>query len=401
MLRRTGVRCLLAASLLLLASPLTVAPASDVPKSAVVMQLSRQRAQALQTIPLKVSGTVVYNSGGSIHVDGMLVNESSSAVGLPQMSVTIKDSTGAVLASYSGGAGAYRVAAGESTAFSRSFAVYGGDPSALATVVTASGIREFEPRPVVLTEVNRSYAVSGGQRLYTVTFRNDSAYAVEGPTASGWEVDTNGALIDTLFAHEWVVLPPGGVFTAYLTGYLPFGLPVQASTAIRCEARPLGVLPPNTTIAGVPSGWSRSNVTFTLASTDLAATPHYDIGGGLTKYTGPVTISSEGRTMVEYLSVSGGLQGPSYETVVAIDKSAPRTISNAKTSYRGSATITLTPRDSVSGVRDTHYRLDSGSWRVGTRVVVRSLGRHTLRFYSRDSAGNVEAVRSVVFTVRP
>ncbi len=400
---RFGLMRLLAASILVLghgtAATPTLVLASVVPVSWATQRLSTQRSQALQTAPLKVA-TTVFKSGALTCVQGTVTNENSYAVNYPQVSITLKDAGGTAVGNYTGIAGGYRAGPGEKLPFGRTFDVFTSDASQLTAIVTATAYREFEPLPVTLAEVETSYAPSGGLRLYKSTFRNDSPYAVEGPTVAGWELDASGGLIDTFFAHDWVVIPPGGIFRTTYTGFASFALP--ASVKVWCQARPLGIASPTVTIAGVPTGWSRSNVTFTLTSSDAASRPYYRIGGigaELVPYVAPVTISSEGRTTVEYTSVNGGLQGPIATAVVAIDKTAPRTVSNTRSSYRGSATITLTPRDSVSGVLDTRYRVDSGTWRAGTRVIVRSLGRHTLRFYSRDKAGNAEQVRTASFTI--
>ena len=396
MCRRFSIRLLLMAGLLLVGITPAVAFASPDGGNPAVRSLSIQGAQAVEALPMRVVTTARYSSGGYVHVDGILANDGTRALNFPQVSITLKDG-GTVLGTFSGSAYGYRVGPGEQVAFGHRFLAVGVDASTLTAVVTATGISEVDPLPIVMTEVSRSYAPSGGLRMYKTVFRNDSAYYVEGPTLSGWELDANGGLLGTLYAHEWALIPPGGTIAIDFTGYSPFALP--ASVPLRCEARTLGVAAPTTSISGVPVGWSRTNVTFTLTSSDAAAKPYYDLGSGLVPYVAPVTISAEGKTTVEYLSINGGVRSPSYSALVAIDKTAPRTISNAKASYRRSAIITLTPRDSLSGVRDTRYRVDSGSWRVGTRVAVTSLGRHVLRFYSRDRAGNVETVRTVYFTV--
>jgi hypothetical protein len=363
-----------------------------VPASAIAEPPASLRAQA---ISLRVVTSVVYTSGGQIHVDGLLANDSAQPLDFPQVSIALKGAGQPV--GFTGSAYARRVGPGEQVPFGWTSPIFSADASGLSAIVSATGMAEVDPRPVILTDVGGSNAVGGGLRLYKRVFRNDSPYAVEGPTVGGWELGAGGSLIDTLFAHRWAVLQPGATIEMEYTGYVPFGLPT--SVVVRCEARPLGVAPPTTTISGVPGGWSRANVTFLLTSSNPAADVYYSLGSGPVVYAAPVTVLKEGRTTVEYFSVAGAVRGPWSTTVVAIDKTAPRTGSNARSGYRGSATITLAPKDVTSGVAETRYRVDSGPWRAGTRVAVRSPGRHYLRFYSRDVAGNSESVRTASFVI--
>ena len=62
-------------------------------------------------------------------------------------------------------------------------------------------------------------------------------------------------------------------------------------------------------------------------------------------------------------------------------------------------TVTLSASDEngglgVSGVAETHYRVDDGSWQTGTSVEVTGDGEHTVSYYSTDNAGNEEDVRT-------
>jgi len=93
------------------------------------------------------------------------------------------------------------------------------------------------------------------------------------------------------------------------------------------------------------------------------------------------------------------LVAPSAETT------PPVTTSNAVSAYTGGATITLTAADEVggSGLLATYYILDGGPPVAGTAVVVEPPASgsvaHTLEFWSVDYAGNIEAHKTVEFTV--
>jgi Tol biopolymer transport system component len=87
----------------------------------------------------------------------------------------------------------------------------------------------------------------------------------------------------------------------------------------------------------------------------------------------------------------------------ARDVSAPETTSDAVAAYGTPAVITLTAADTPvggSGVAKTTYTLDGGTETTCTGPIsVAALGTHTLRFWSMDVAGNIEAAKEVVFSV--
>ena len=116
---------------------------------------------------------------------------------------------------------------------------------------------------------------------------------------------------------------------------------------------------------------------------------------------GVVATSALGSHTLQYRSTDWAGNAEETKTaafsVFPADLVAPVTSCDASASYVGTATITLSPLDSGSGVARTDWTLDSvaGS---GT-VVISSPGAHTLRYWSTDRAGNVEAPKSATFTV--
>ncbi len=82
-----------------------------------------------------------------------------------------------------------------------------------------------------------------------------------------------------------------------------------------------------------------------------------------------------------------------------VDATAPTTVSDAVATYVSTAAIKLTATDAGSGVAATYYRLDGGAQTAGTSIAVTALGSHTLQFWSVDVAGNIEAAKTVNFTV--
>lgn len=86
---------------------------------------------------------------------------------------------------------------------------------------------------------------------------------------------------------------------------------------------------------------------------------------------------------------------------ISTDVIAPLTLSDAQSSYVGSATITLSAVDDTGGVgvADTYYTLDGSDVATGGVVVTTDPGDHTLTFWSVDRAGNAEGPVTVDFTV--
>ncbi|HEY6291622.1 MAG TPA: Ig-like domain repeat protein [Terriglobia bacterium] len=100
----------------------------------------------------------------------------------------------------------------------------------------------------------------------------------------------------------------------------------------------------------------------------------------------------------------GELRGVSYGPV-CYDTIAPVTTATLSGTLSGSVyvssvNVTLTATDSGSGVASTSYQIDGGSWLTYTATfAVSALGTHTVNFYSKDKAGNVESTKSVSFTI--
>lgn len=85
-----------------------------------------------------------------------------------------------------------------------------------------------------------------------------------------------------------------------------------------------------------------------------------------------------------------------------VDTTPPTTISDAKATYEGAATVHLTASDNIggSGVGATYYRVDGGGTASGSTVVIATSGLHSLEFWSTDVSGNSETPHhTVTFTV--
>ncbi|MDP2183177.1 MAG: chitobiase/beta-hexosaminidase C-terminal domain-containing protein [Actinomycetota bacterium] len=122
-----------------------------------------------------------------------------------------------------------------------------------------------------------------------------------------------------------------------------------------------------------------------------------------TPYLAPFEVSTEGTTTVKYYSVDRpGNVEPVKTQYVKLDKTPPTTSSNATTTpYYGSATVQLTPADSLSRVQETWYWWNNGQAQFGTTATMSFLGTYDLYWYSTDYAGNSQALQHAVIIVEP
>src|SRR3989449_535481 len=74
--------------------------------------------------------------------------------------------------------------------------------------------------------------------------------------------------------------------------------------------------------------------------------------------------------------------------------------SGANSWYTSPVTVTLTATDDSSGIAAIHFRTDSGAWQsYVSPFTVPSDGSHAIEYYSTDSSGNNEALRTVTVKI--
>ena len=97
--------------------------------------------------------------------------------------------------------------------------------------------------------------------------------------------------------------------------------------------------------------------------------------------------------LVDSASAMGGVQA-------ALDSGAPFTMCSADGLEHSSPyVVTFTVVSADVKIADTFYSVDGGPFVAGMLVEL-ATGTHSLRFYSTDVGGNVEATKSVTVTVR-
>ncbi len=132
-------------------------------------------------------------------------------------------------------------------------------------------------------------------------------------------------------------------------------------------------------------------------------------GGPMKPYTGPITVSGEGPHTVKEGSTDAAGETEVPNTVdINIDAVEPVTAGsvsgrqNSAGAYLDRATVTLTATDDLSGVAGISYSLDGAPAQAyKTPLSVSAPGPHTVAFFSEDLAGNVEAPKTLTFTVSP
>ncbi len=147
------------------------------------------------------------------------------------------------------------------------------------------------------------------------------------------------------------------------------------------------------------NGYYRSTVQVTLTATDSGgsgvAHTYYKVdGGSYQTYSGAFTVSGDGSHTVTFYSVdNAGNAETAHSVSIAIDTVPPSTTYGVTTGY-----VTLYPADATSGVAVTYFSLDGSAYAVypGPQHFY---GHHTIKFYSVDNAGNVEAAHTATVNV--
>jgi len=145
----------------------------------------------------------------------------------------------------------------------------------------------------------------------------------------------------------------------------------------------------------------------TLNSSVTASQMHFrDQGGsyggweayGATKsWTLP---AGDGAKTVEGQYQNGSGKYFSTSDAITLDQTAPSTGNDATSNWYYSYTLHLTPSDAGSGVQQTYYRIDGGSWKTGTSAMLSCwkragyTGTHTVEYYSTDTVNNTESTKS-------
>lgn len=156
------------------------------------------------------------------------------------------------------------------------------------------------------------------------------------------------------------------------------------------------------------NGWYVSNVEVSLTSNDSSGINYtmYRIDGGWQEYDTSFTLSNNGNQFVEFYSVDNAGNKNESSFTVKIDKEEPLTniiISGEKegNNYISSVTISFDAQDSFSGIKETKYRINGGTWNTYTGAFsIEGNGAYNIEYYSIDKAGNMEEVNERAFIIQ-
>ncbi len=168
------------------------------------------------------------------------------------------------------------------------------------------------------------------------------------------------------------------------------------------------------------SAWTSQSVPVAMSAEDSLSGPSGPIRyrtyrNGVLLMSGAgsgFTLEAEGRHAVEATATDvAGNVSPVYRMQVGIDRSPPVTRWSGPAYFFGRAVVSFAATDTLSGIKETRYRLGDGPVETGGSLVVTlpadasSVATHTITFWSVDVAGNVEtntaAANSATFTIEP
>jgi hypothetical protein len=241
------------------------------------------------------------------------------------------------------------------------------------------------------------------------TFTLSASDATSGVSATSYRIDGGPVVV---YAGGAVAVPEGQHAVSYWSADAAGNTEAAKTTAtIKVDTTA-----PSTTFATVPAapdganGWFRqSTVSFTLTGADATSgvtTRHYTLDGGAPQtYTGAVAVTTPGDHVVTYWSTdTAGNAGSASTAHVKLDAVAPvTTLTTSPATPDGAngwfrqpaVSFTLAAVDATSGVASTVYAVDGGAPQpYAGAVSISTPGPHTVTYWSTDTAGNTEAVKT-------
>ncbi len=144
------------------------------------------------------------------------------------------------------------------------------------------------------------------------------------------------------------------------------------------------------------NGWYNDDVTINWTGNDALS--------GVAAQPANSVIDGEGDNLSASASVSDRAGNTASETVsgIKIDRKAPITSANAPTAWvNNSTTVKLAATDNLSGVAGTYYTINDGDQKAynADGISFSAEGTYTLKFWSVDKAGNVEAANTATIKI--
>lgn len=167
------------------------------------------------------------------------------------------------------------------------------------------------------------------------------------------------------------------------------------------------------TSADAPSsdGWYQQPVLVALASPKSSQKIQYRLNGGSWRsYSGSLTIGSNGVTTLDHRLLENNVvvANSQAQTQIKVDRVAPnasvvRDPGSGNGTPRNPIALTFSGSDTLSGLAQTQYRLNSGAWTeaLDTPVVLGAVGDYVVTYRTVDRAGNSSATKSLSVSITP
>jgi hypothetical protein len=161
---------------------------------------------------------------------------------------------------------------------------------------------------------------------------------------------------------------------------------------------------------GGMNGWYTGGVVVNISAYDNysgIASTYMKVNDGNWYNTKSIEVNSNGKNEVYYYAKGvDGVSSPIETVQINIDTNAP--ISQAIVEgnitpsgwYKGNVNIFINSTDNVSGISNTYYSINNGSWIIyhGFFTISNS-GTYTIRYYAENMAGNKENVKTLVINI--
>ena len=188
------------------------------------------------------------------------------------------------------------------------------------------------------------------------------------------------------------------------------GYPIEASIkSVKIEVIDSDNIPPNTdyNISGIKgeNDWYISPISlklFAYDDTGINITKYKINDGKWKEYKGGFEISKEGENVIQYYSVdNAGNEEEIKSMEIKIDFTSPKTMyslnskPNGNGWYKSNVEVILSSNDDASGIKEIRYKIDDKDWKKYEGKFLLGNGKHNIKYYSIDNAGNVEEIKSI------
>ena len=223
--------------------------------------------------------------------------------------------------------------------------------------------------------------------------------------------DPKISLTRKLYVDAFIVIDEGITTVNYYSISISSGL----ENDVQSEDLKIDSIPPITTMipsisADGENGWYITLPTIALSSLDTVSgvkSIHFAWDGtSFTEYTTPFTVPSEGIHYLQVYALDNANNKEAVQTFIfKIDVESPTTAIKVPLDVsRQVTTIEFVPSDKASGHSNTYYTIDGTTPTLesekGLSFDIKETGVYTVKYFSIDTAGNVEAIKeSIPFRV--